>query len=192
MKHSKHTAIFGFLLLISFFAFACQQSPPIDQSNDYEAMARQQAEDYFATFAERADWDKLCSFYREDLVFRDIMLQLELDSLWQFKRFYKWDEEGDRFSKLSPEQDHLTLASLAVDSNLVVGRGRINPFYYDGYLIDSDWGMDFTIWLYFDENLKIKEQHDWMEYDPFALQSVIDRCAEFGHEATPAWLDLSR
>ncbi|MEM7574328.1 MAG: hypothetical protein AAF433_15590 [Bacteroidota bacterium] len=192
MRLFQTTILASVSTLLFLIGTACPPAQPQEISKDYEQLVRQQAEEYFATFAERSDWDKLCSFYREDLVFRDIMLQIDLDSLWQFKRFYKWDEEGEPFQKLTPEQEHLTLTSLAVDSNLVVGCGRINPFYYDGHLIESEWGMDFSIWLYFDENLKIMEQHDWMEYDPFALQSVIDRCQEFGHEATPQWLDLSR
>ncbi|MEM9261543.1 MAG: hypothetical protein AAGA62_18025, partial [Bacteroidota bacterium] len=73
-----------------------------------------------------------------------------------------------------------------------VGRGRVNPFYYDGILVDAEWGMEFTIWLRFDEKLKIIEQLDWMEYDPFALESTIKRCQENGFEAIPDWLDLSK
>lgn len=163
-----------------------------ENKRSYEQEVRLKAKDYFNTFSERSDWEKLCSFYREDLKFKDVLLQLELDSLWKFKRFYKWDEEGDRFKKLSPDQEHLGLQSLVVEGNMAVARGRVNPFYYDGALIDSEWGMDFTIWLYFDEDLKIIEQHDWMEYDPFVLESTIKRCRENGFEAIPDWLDLSR
>ena len=36
------------------------------------------AKDFFATFAERKDWEKFCSFYREDMEFDDITLQLKL------------------------------------------------------------------------------------------------------------------
>ena len=150
------------------------------------------AHSYFATFADRTDWKKLCSFYRDDMVFEDIMLQLYLDSLWQFKRFYKWDEEGERFKKLSPDQQHLSLTSLIANDSIAVARGKVNPFYYDGTLIDTDWGMEFTIWLYFDENLQIKKQIDWFEYDSYTLESMIARCRENGFEATPDWLDLSK
>ena len=67
-----------------------------------------------------------------------------------------------------------------------------NPFYYDGNLIDTDWGMEFTIWLYFDKDLKIQKQIDWFEYDSYTLESMIARCREHGFEATPDWLDLSK
>ena len=177
--------------LILVTPWACTQNEPLAFDN-FEQEVRSTAEAYFETFAERTDWDKLCSFYREDLHFKDIMLQLDLDSLWKFKRFYKWDEEGDRFRKLTPEQKHLSLESLVVEGNTAVGRGRVNPFYYDGALIDSEWGMEFTIWLRFDDDLKITEQIDWMEYDPVTLESTITRCRENGFEAIPDWLDLSR
>jgi hypothetical protein len=170
---------------------SCQQNEPSNAS-DFEQAVRSQATDFFETFAERSDWGKFCSFYREDVHFKDITLQLELDSLWKFKRFYKWDEEGDRFKKMYPEQKHLNLQSLVVEGNTVAGKGHLNPFYYDGALINTAWGMEFTIWLRFDENLKIIEQIDWMEYDPATLENTVKRCRENGHEAIPVWLDLSR
>ncbi|WP_425390748.1 hypothetical protein [Ekhidna sp.] len=163
-----------------------------NEADDRAIRVEQTAKDFFETFAERKDWEKFCSFYREDLEFEDITLQLKLDSLWQFKRFYNWDVEGDDFRKLTPDQKHLTLYSLVANDSIAVGRGRVNPFYYYDQLIDSEWGMDFTIWLYFDENLKIRKQIDWMEYDAKVLKNVIERVEKNGHEAIPDWLDLSR
>jgi len=179
------------LMIILLIGISCNQTKEIT-TNEFEEDVRQKAKEYFETFAERSDWDKLCSFYREDVSFKDITLQLDLDSLWKFKRFYKWDEEGNRFKKMSPEQKHLSLESLVVEGNVVAGRGHINPFYYDGELVDSDWGMEFTIWLYFDKNLKITKQIDWMEYDPNTLERTIKRCRKNGFEAIPDWLDLSK
>ncbi len=178
--------LLGILLLLN----SCDQTGSTN-TNDFEQTVRSEALEYFETFADRSDWDKLCSFYREDVHFKDIMLQLDLDSLWKFKRFYKWDEEGDRFKKMFPDQKHLQLQSLVVEGNTAVGKGNINPFYYDGALVDTEWGMEFTIWLRFDENLKIIEQIDWIEYDPFTLENTIKRCRENGFEAIPDWLDLS-
>lgn len=149
------------------------------------------AKEFFKTFADRQDWTKFCSYYREDMVFEDVILQLHLDSLWQLKRFYKWDEEGERFKKLSPDQEHLTISSLVSNDSIAVATGRVNPFYYDNHLIDTDWGMNFTIWLHFDENLKIAQQVDWFEYDSYSLQSMLDRCKKNGFQATPEWLDLT-
>jgi len=191
MKNSIFLINWLQLIVILLITNSCHQKKTTNVS-DFEQAVRSEAVKYFDTFAERSDWDELCSFYREDVHFRDIMLQLELDSLWKFKRFYKWDEEGDRFKKLSPEQKHLNVQSLVVEGNTVACRGHLNPFYYDGVLVDSEWGMEFTIWLRFDDDLKIIEQIDWMEYDPVTLENIIIRCRENGFEAIPGWLDLSR
>ena len=173
-----------FYLTIGIFLFlGCS-------SNDRQAAVYLQAESFFQTFAERQDWDRLCSFYREDLEFQDVTLQLDLDSLWQFKRFYNWPDTA--FKKLNPAQEHLIIESLVANDSMAVARGHLQPFYYYGQLIDIPWGMEFTIWLYFDEDLKIIRQIDWMEYDPTVLESVVKRVKEHGHERTPDWLDLSR
>ena len=190
MKNTELTRFFFLANILFLFSCEVQQNEPIQLSRSQQVEMK--AKEYFDTFAERTDWEKLCSFYREDLLFQDIALQLNLDSLWKFKRFYNWDGEGDSFKKLSPEQKHLNLETLAVNDSVAVARGRINPFYYNGNLVDVTWGMEFTIWLYFDQDLKIKRQIDWMEYDPFVLESVVKRCRENGHEALPAWLDLTK
>lgn len=179
------------IIALLLVVVSCHQTKVVND-HDFEQDVRSKSLEFFETFADRSDWDKFCSFYREDVHFKDITLQLDLDSLWKLKRFYKWDKEGDRFKKMSPEQKHLSLESLVVEGNTVAGKGHLNPFYYDGTLINPDWGMEFTIWLRFDENLKIIEQIDWMEYDPFTLESTIKRCRENGFEAIPDWLDLSR
>ncbi len=179
--------IFSLLL----FAVSCQEQVR-ETALSRQQQVEQKASAFFATFAERSDWEKLCSYYSDDLEFDDIVLQLHLDSLWKFKRFYKWDEEGDMFKKLSPTQDHLTIETLVANDSVAVARGRVNPFYYGETLIDVEWGMDFTIWLYFDDELKIRRQVDWMEYDPGVLASMLKRCQENGFEAIPEWLDLSK
>ncbi len=148
------------------------------------------ASEYFKTFAKREDWNKLVSFYAEDVEFEDINLQIRLDSLWQFERFYNW--EGDDFQKLTPDQDHLTVYSLITDDTTAVVRGRFNPFYYHGDLVDVEWGMEFSIWLYFNEDLKIQKQIDWIEYDPSIINGVIDHYRSQGIDKIPEWLDLSR
>ena len=52
--------------------------------------------------------------------------------------------------------------------------------------MEPAWGMEFTIWLYFDENLKIVRQIDWIEYDDRVLESVIKRIRETGPPSSPA------
>lgn len=182
------TYLYSLLLVVIACSCASSSDPELPTRS---RQIEERAQAYFATYAERSDWEHFCSFYREDLHFHDVILQLQLDSLWKFKRFYQWDQEGDRFRKLSPEQQHLQIESLLTDDSTAVARGRVNPFYYDGYLIDSEWGMEFTIWLYFDEDFRIRRQIDWIEYDPSVLESMLERVRKNGHEAMPEWLDLS-
>lgn len=168
------------------FLVACQ---PTSETNSGTALIEEQAKAYFATCAEREDWEKFCSFYREDLQFDDVYLQLKLDSLWKFKRFYNWLDTG--FVKPSPEQPALILESLACNDSVAVASLRFTPFYWYGQLMDPEWGMDATIWLFFDEQQKIYRQIDWIEYDPEVMQNVINRIREKGVQKVPDWLDLS-
>ncbi len=195
MNIQSRKSTFRLLLILAFAGnqLACQQQErnktPLQTRSQLVA---QRAETFFATFAQRADWQKFCSFYREDLVFDDITLQIHLDSLWQFKRFYDWENETDVFRKLTPEQEHLTVETLIANDSVAVARGHLNPFYYRDQLVDVEWGMDFTIWIYFDENLQIRKQIDWIEYDPVVLEGVVEHYRKNGVGALPAWLDLSR
>ena len=187
MKHYTLVLITSLLITLS-----CCVEKPSSPLSDRSQKVEQKARAFFKTFADRNDWDTFCSFYREDMTFSDIMLQLELDSLWQFKRFYNWDGEGDNFRKLTPDQEHVTIESLVVNDSTAVMTGHFNPFYYYDELIEPETGMAATIWLFFDENLKIKRQIDWIEYDLDVLQNVIDRVKENGMQEVPDWLDLSQ
>ena len=116
------------LLFIGSFYYACQPSKTIAPPSR-KAQVELVAKDFFNTFAQREDWTKFCSFYREDLEFEDIMLQIKLDSLWKFKKFYKWDEEGNNFRKLTPDQKHVEIDALVVNDSMAIGYGHLNPFY---------------------------------------------------------------
>ena len=138
-KKNLKMKVLWWLILFAILILACQDSQfRSDVSREHQVL--QKAQQFFATFSDRSDWDAFCSFYRTDLEFHDIILQLSLDSLWKFKRFYKWDEEGERFRKLSPGQDHLSVESLVVNDSMVVARGHLNPFFYDDELINTRLG----------------------------------------------------
>lgn len=162
------------LLLLS----ACH---PSDTEAGARASARsakveQVARDYFGTFAERRDWEKLLSFYRYDMTFEDVMLQIKIFNKEDFQKFYNWPE-GD-FRSVSPDLPHLVLDHLVVNDSIAVGRGHFNPFYYYGELQEWRWGSEFTIWLFFDEQLKIQHQIDFIEYPDDVLEDVIKRYRE--------------
>lgn len=149
-----------------------------------------QALAYFQTYAERTDWPGFCNYYREDLHFEDIILQLKLDSLWQFQRFYNWPDTN--FAKLSPEQETLIINTLVCNDSVAVAKGYFTPYIWYGQRMEPEWGMEATFWLFFDENLKIYKQIDWIEYDPDVLESLIQSVRTKGMQPIPNWLDLSR
>ncbi len=164
--------IFSFLLVIISGTVSCNSNATGTQnagsnSKEVEKVAR----DFFATFAARDDWEKMLSFYRYDMQFEDVALQVKVFNKEDFKDFYNWTDPN--FRKLSPEQQHLELADLVVSGNIAVGRGHFNPFLWQDQLQAWKWGSEFTIWLYFDEQLKIKRQIDFIEYPDDILEDVI-------------------
>lgn len=178
---------------LAFILVACNAS--VDTSETAGEKVRAQAvkataTEFFKTYAERSDWEKLLSFYRKDLVFEDVLLQLRLDSLWQFERFYDWPDTN--FRKLYPGQPSLEVEHLLVDDSTAIAAGYFTPFYWYGQLIEPDWGMQFQMVLHFDDDLRIKKQVDWIEYDDATLESVIKRYREVGVDDPPAWLDLEK
>ena len=131
---------------------------------------------YFQTFAERKDWEKLLSFYHDDLVFEDVISQKHTRGIEEFKAFYDWPNPG--FKKLFPEQRHLEIEHIMVNDSMSVVHGHVNPFYWQGKLFEMEWGGKFTIWLFYDEELKITRQIDWFEYSGDVLISVGKRLLE--------------
>lgn len=187
--YNIHNTFKYYLLVGLGFLLACQ-TQPVAETSSQEEKVREMALAFFQTYAERQDWDKFCSFYREDLQFKDVMLQLELDSLWKFKRFYNWPDTN--FAKLSPEQKHVEIHTMLVQDSVVTAYGHFNPFYWYQQKIEEPWGMEAMFVLHFDQDQKIIRQVDWIEYGPQTLQSVIDRVREKGVQDVPDWLDLSR
>lgn len=185
MKHLSICFVIG-ILACNYSPVEVTSAPPTNRAKAVKDIATA----FFDTYAERSDWEQLLSFYRQDMVFEDVMLQLHLDSLWQFERFYNWPDTN--FRKLSPEQLHMEVEHLLVNDRVAIASGHFNPFYWHGQLIDLDWGMQFQMTLYFDENLKISKQVDWIEYDDAVLESVIKRYREVGIDKPPAWLDLRK
>ena len=167
MKNLLLTSLLGLVLA------ACTSETPGTEATPPPLHVRnlEIARDFFDTFSERKDWDKLLSFYREDLVMEDIILQMRFEGLEEFKGFYNWPDTN--FHKLTPEQEHLAIESLLADDSTAVARGHLNPFYWQGELVDVPWGMEFTIWLYLDEAGKIYRQIDWFEYDAETHKRVL-------------------
>ena len=132
-----------------------------------EQQTRATARAYFEVYEQREDWDSLLTFYRDDVHFKDANLSFEADGIEAFKDFYNWPDTN--FRKIVPDQKHLVLQSMLVQDSVVVGQGRLSPFFWHNEL--QEWPEDFTIWLYFDQNMKIYRQIDWVRYPTWMIQS---------------------
>ncbi|MCB0548597.1 MAG: nuclear transport factor 2 family protein [Phaeodactylibacter sp.] len=155
---TKAPVLSGILMLaLLMLASACTEkgTPALQQQTERQATA------YFQTFSQRTDWEKLLSFYRDDVQFTDTNMRYRAKSIGGFKAFYNWPDPG--FEKMSPDQAHLELESLVANDSIAVGRGHFNPFYWHGKLQEWD-DASFTIWLYFDQQGKIYKQYDFITY----------------------------
>ena len=155
----ERITVVGLLTLL----IACE---PGEQYNRAQH-TRQTAIAYFDVYQQRTDWDSLLSFYREDIQFKDATLNYQSTGIDSFKRFYNWPNTS--FRKVTDDQKHLVIQDLVVQDSIVVGRGHINPFFWNNEL--QDWTTDFTIWLYFDQDMKIYKQIDWVNYPPWMIQT---------------------
>ncbi len=62
IKMSRIFKMLVVMLLAIAVQYACQPSKEIEEVYSQAQEVEAVAVDYFATFAERADWEKLCSF----------------------------------------------------------------------------------------------------------------------------------
>lgn len=146
------------LLLSLLLLYSCGQ--PDAESNHRGIAIKSQAEKYFQVFADRQDWEALLSFYDEKVVFQDLNQDLRFEGIEAFQGFYNWPDSS--FSKLSPDQHHLEVEELMVLDTVAIARGHFNPFLWKGQRVEGI--EDFTIWLYFNDKMKIVKQLDYIEY----------------------------
>lgn len=165
------------LVLVVFGFFSCGSKEKDNKKEKPHLTRKQQVEKtarlYFQTFAERKDWEKLLSFYSDTVNFEDVLLQTKIRGKEEFKEFYDWPNPS--FKKLSEDQQHLVVEDLAVSDSAAVARGYLNPFYFNDKLWELKHGGNFTIWLYFDDNLKIRKQVDWFEYPSDVMEHIAQK-----------------
>ena len=155
---------FRLCLIVLFLGCSTACESPEQQR---ERLTRATALAYFETYQQRENWDSLLSFYRDDIQFEDVNLNYQAKGIEAFKEFYNWPDTS--FRKIVDNQKHLVLQTMMVQDSMVVGRGKLNPFFWNNEL--QEWPDDFTIWLYFDENMKIYKQIDWVRYPAWMIQS---------------------
>ncbi len=170
----KHLSLLSLVVLLKLLLSSCSAPSSSEPAAENRILAVERtARAFFKTYAEREDWDTFLSFYAEDLDFEDAILQIHLDSLEAFKAFYDWP--NPEFQKHPDYPEIFRLDDLVVDDSTAVGRGVFFPFYWQDTLFAMDWDPTFTMWLWFDDSLKIRRQIDWIEYSGDVLISVGSR-----------------
>ena len=164
------------LLFIAIFALSLTNCAK--PANENKQAIRAAALSYFNTYAEREDWEKFLDHYSDSLFFEDKIAQIETKGIDEFKDFYNWPDP--RYEKHEDHEDALILEELIIDGKTAVGRGYFTPLYWDGKLYTMEWGGSFTIWLHYNDDLKIDHQIDWIEYSGDVLIDIGNKIeAEF-------------
>jgi hypothetical protein len=143
-----------FLLLSTIPLLIHCDAPPANDSIE------KVAEDYFEVYAQRSDFDALMEFYDESATLEDYVYGQLSSSKAEIREFLDWSK-GD--FKLTDNGKALTIEQQVIQGNFVITEGYFNPFSYEGL----DYGpWKFVIWLEFNDEGKIVEQMDWINYTP--------------------------
>lgn len=139
---------FIILILVAFPHF--KQPPTIEEV----------VEDYIHTYQERDNWDHFLSLYSDSLMMKDINLNYECQDLAAFAEFYDWPNPD--FKKVNASDKTFELEDIVIQDHKAVIRGKFTPFYWKEKL--QDWNSSFVIVLYFNEDLRIIQQYDYIKY----------------------------
>ncbi|MBY6095776.1 nuclear transport factor 2 family protein [Ferrimonas balearica] len=120
----------------------------------------EQADDFFAVYAERKDFEALMAFYAEDAVLEDMVYGHIAEGREAIRRTLDWSRGEFRVLDGGPA---LTLTETVEDGSVVVVNGYFRPFEFGG---DALGPWRFTIWLEFNDSGAIQRQTDWINYTP--------------------------
>lgn len=119
--------------------------------------------DFMTAYALHEDFDYFMSFYAENAQVEDVIRGKKVKGKEQIRELFNWHDPklslGNSVSALVVEQ-------IKVFENNAVVTGFFMPFVYDG-LKFGPWKM--TMLLTLNENGKIVEQTDWINYTPKVL-----------------------
>ncbi|WP_440905507.1 hypothetical protein ACMZOO_04055 [Catenovulum sp. SX2] len=121
--------------------------------------------EFMTAYALHEDFDYFMSFYAENAQVEDVIRGKKVKGKKQIRELFNWHDPklslGNSVSAVVVEQ-------ITVFENSAVVTGFFMPFVYDG-LKFGPWKM--TMLLTLNENGKIVEQTDWINYTPKVLFS---------------------
>lgn len=140
---------FGLIFLGLMVFFSCEK-------NQNQAIG----ERYFEIYAQREDLNAFKSFYNDTIEYENVILQTGLAPIATDELIvtnFSWNDK----QMVYENGKILEVSSLISNDTLIVAHGRFMPYQYQGFQIPS---MQFTTWLFLDDQKKIKKQIDWFNY----------------------------
>lgn len=118
------------------------------------------ASEYFATYAERKDFDKFMSFYDDQAVLKDVIYGVDVNGINAIRNFFDWDR--GEFEMVAAGAI-MVLKRQIVSDKTVISTGVFSEFHFDGKKL-GPW--EFIIWQEYNKAGKIILQSDWINYSP--------------------------
>lgn len=118
---------------------------------------------YMTAYALHEDFDYFMSFYAENAQVEDVIRGKKVKGKKQIRELFNWQ---DPKLSLGNSVSAVVVESIQVFENTAVVNGFFMPFVYDG-LKFGPWKM--TMQLTLNENGKIIQQTDWINYTPKVL-----------------------
>ncbi|MCT6869763.1 hypothetical protein [Apibacter sp.] len=153
-----------FYFLIFLVVISCNS---IDEKKNIKAV-----EEFYKIYAQRDDAKKLMSFYSDSQPkWVDAVSQSLIEGKNNILEMYETSWKDKNFKKHQDYPESIIINEIVSNDSIVAVSGRYNPYYYNEKLIPE---MNFTSWIYFDKEGKIKKQIEWMQYTLNDLKDIIN------------------
>ena len=128
--------------------------------NKQESKSEQVAKLFFDTYAERADYNKMKSFYNDSVDYENVIQNtsiIRLETGYLLNELFSWNDK----SLVYENNKLLKVDEIITNDSMAIVNGQFNSYTYNGFTFAP---MKFTTHLYFDQNHKVKKQVDWFNY----------------------------
>lgn len=128
--------------------------------NESQNKAKEVAEKYFESFADRKNYNQMKSFYNDSVQYENVIQNttvLNLETGYLLNNIYSWNDK----SIVYENNKAVTVNNIIANDSVVVVNGEYNKYTYKGFQYSP---MRFTTYLYLDKNYKIIKQVDWYNY----------------------------
>lgn len=128
--------------------------------NKQDSKSEQVAKLFFDTYAERADYNKMKSFYNDSVDYENVIQNtsiIRFETGYLLNELFSWNDK----SLVYENNKLLKVDEIITNDSMAIVNGQFNSYTYNGFTFAP---MKFTTHLYFDQNHKVKKQVDWFNY----------------------------